>query len=133
MFFVYGLTSRTEFSFLANSHEEKEFSKMRLKLTLEESVRKDHAPYRPPHLRKKENISMKQPRIQDSVCIYDHESSATEFVSSDSDCSDNDGSVKDTESIQNSKVRVAAIVCIQVSFFKQSSTIGSLYIFLLMK
>ncbi|KAG8634130.1 HEAT repeat-containing protein 6 isoform X2 [Manihot esculenta] len=113
MFFVYGLTSRTEFSFLANSHEEKEFSKMRLKLTLEESVRKDHAPYRPPHLRKKENISMKQPRIQDSVCIYDHESSATEFVSSDSDCSDNDGSVKDTESIQNSKVRVAAIVCIQ--------------------
>ncbi|XP_021667180.2 uncharacterized protein LOC110655247 isoform X3 [Hevea brasiliensis] len=113
MFFVYGLTSRTEFSFLSSSHKEKELSEMHLKLTLKESRRKDHAPYRPPHLRKKENINMKQPRTLDSLCIYDHESSATEFVSSDSDCSDSDGSVKDIESIQSSKVRVAAIVCIQ--------------------
>ncbi|KAF2313562.1 hypothetical protein GH714_011735 [Hevea brasiliensis] len=106
---------------MSSSHKEKELSEMHLKLTLKESRRKDHAPYRPPHLRKKENINMKQPRTLDSLCIYDHESSATEFVSSDSDCSDSDGSVKDIESIQSSKVRVAAIVCIQARIASAST------------
>ncbi|EEF43498.1 conserved hypothetical protein [Ricinus communis] len=113
MFFIYGLAGRTLFKIPANHLKEKEFSAMCLKLTLEEPKRKDHAPYRPPHLRKKESMHMKQPKAQDSLGFSDHESSSADFISSDSDCSDSDGAGKEIDSIQSSKVRVSAIVCIQ--------------------
>lgn len=118
MFFVYGLSGRPQFTYPASGHKEKELSITSLNLFSEEPNKKDHAPYRPPHLRKKDSLNMKQSKAQDSLCFSDHESSATEFTSSDSDCSDSDGLGKNTDSIQSSKVRVAAIVCIQVSIVK---------------
>ncbi|KAM1080414.1 hypothetical protein COP2_015444 [Malus domestica] len=68
---------------------------------------------RPPHLRQGDNSNMKQSEARGSQSLSDHESSANEFALSDSDYGDSDGSIKDTDNIQKSKVRVAAIVCIQ--------------------
>ncbi|KAJ6753435.1 MALARIA ANTIGEN-RELATED [Salix purpurea] len=113
LFFIYGINSRQQFTASPTVNKEKELSSASLKLNSKEPVRKDNAPYRPPHLRKKDGVNMKQPKAQDPLCLSDHESSATDFMSSDSDCSDSDVSGKDTDGIQSSKVRVAAIVCIQ--------------------
>ncbi|KDP25186.1 hypothetical protein JCGZ_20342 [Jatropha curcas] len=113
LFFVYGLTTRRQFTFPVSSQKEKELGERHLKATLEEPTRKDHAPYRPPHLRKKDSMIMKQPKAMDSYCLPDHESSTADFTSSDSDYSDSDGSGKEIDSIRSSKVRVAAIFCIQ--------------------
>ncbi|KAJ6313915.1 hypothetical protein OIU78_017547 [Salix suchowensis] len=113
LFFIYGINSRQQFTASPTVNKEKELSLVSLKLNSKEPARKDNAPYRPPHLRKKDGVNMKQPKAQDPLCLSDHESSATDFMSSDSDCSDSDVSGKDTDGIQSSKVRVAAIVCIQ--------------------
>lgn len=113
LFFIYGINTRQQFTASPAVNKEKELSLASLKLNSKEPVRKDNTPYRPPHLRKKDSVYMKQPKAQDSLCLSDHESYATDFMSSDSDCSDSDVSGKDTDGIQSSKVRVAAIVCIQ--------------------
>ncbi|XP_050227184.1 uncharacterized protein LOC126676898 [Mercurialis annua] len=113
MFFIYGLTIKQLYILPACHLKEKDISTMHLKLTVEEPTRKDRAPYRPPHLRQKDSLIMKQPKARDSLSFSDHESSTAESMSSDSDCSDSDGAAKETDSIQSSKVRVAAIVCIQ--------------------
>lgn len=67
--------------------------------------------YRPPHLRKK--VAGNQQK-KDEECLV---SSRHEFISSDSDCSDNDGSVMDNSKVYLAKARLAAIICIQVSSF----------------
>lgn len=113
LFFIYGINSRQQFTASPTVNKEKELSLASLKLNSKEPIRKDNTPYRPPHLRKKDSVYMKQPKAQDSLCLSDHESCATDFMSSDSDCSDSDVSGKDTDGIQSSKVRVAAIECIQ--------------------
>ncbi|KAB2609005.1 hypothetical protein D8674_012173 [Pyrus ussuriensis x Pyrus communis] len=95
--------------------KEKEPSLACLKLGLEDSKKTNRTPYRPPHLRQRDNSNMKQSEAWGSQSLSDHESSANEFALSDSDYSDSDGSIKDTDNIQKSKVRVAAIVCIQSS------------------
>lgn len=96
--------------------KENELSLASLKSSLEEPKKTDHIPYRPPHLRKRDSSNLKKNGARGSQDLSDQESSTLDFTSSDSDYSDSDGSMKDTESIQKSKVRVAAIVCIQVSF-----------------
>ncbi|KAM2228062.1 hypothetical protein ACFXTI_014799 [Malus domestica] len=93
--------------------KEKEPSLASLKLGLEDSKKTNCTPYRPPHLRQGDNSNMKQSEARGSQSLSDHESSANEFALSDSDYGDSDGSIKDTDNIQKSKVRVAAIVCIQ--------------------
>lgn len=118
LFFIYGINSRQQFTASPTVNKEKELSLAGLKLNSKEPIRKDNTPYRPPHLRKKDSVYMKQPKAQDSLCLSDHESCATDFMSSDSDCSDSDVSGKDTDGIQSSKVRVAAIECIQVNIIK---------------
>ncbi|TXG50166.1 hypothetical protein EZV62_022690 [Acer yangbiense] len=110
LFFVYGLNGRPQLTSPAVGQNEFGIS---LNLTSEDPKRKDHAPYRPPHLRKKDGLNSKQPKAQDSRILSDHESSAVDFMSSDSDYSDSDGSPKDFDSVRSSKVRVAAIVCLQ--------------------
>ncbi|TYH58158.1 hypothetical protein ES332_D08G135000v1 [Gossypium tomentosum] len=85
MFFVYGLTSGNQVICAAVSSKEKEFGSPRLKLTLEEPKQTNSTPYRPPHLRKKDNLNT----------------------------SDSDGSLKDINDSRCSKIRVSAIVCIQ--------------------
>ncbi|CAK7357536.1 unnamed protein product [Dovyalis caffra] len=113
LFFIYGINSRQQFTAPQTVNKEKELSSVSLKLNSKKPIQKDNAPYRPPHLRKKDGQNMKQPGAQGSLCFSDHESSATDFTSSDSDCSDRDVSGKDADGIQSSKVRVAAIVCIK--------------------
>ena len=112
LFFVYGLNGRPQLTSPAVGQNEFGIS---LNLTSEDPKRKDHAPYRPPHLRKKDGLNSKQPKAQDSRNLSDHESSAVDFMSSDSDYSDSDGLPKDFDGVRSSRVRVAAIVCLQVS------------------
>ncbi|XP_068305423.1 uncharacterized protein [Pyrus communis] len=113
MFFSYGINSRTQHTCSAIGQKEKELTLASLKLGLEDSKKTDRTPYRPPHLRQRDNSNMKKSGAQGSQSLSDHESSANEFALSDSDYSDSDGSIKDTDNIQKSKVRVAATVCIQ--------------------
>ncbi|XP_042031358.1 HEAT repeat-containing protein 6-like isoform X2 [Salvia splendens] len=65
------------------------------------------SPYRPPHLRKKV-AGNQQSRHEESLASSRHE-----FISSDSDCSDNDGSVIDNSKAYLAKARLAAIICVQ--------------------
>lgn len=110
LFFVYGLTSRPQFTFPAVGHKE-----VSPNLPSEEPKKIDHTPYRPPHLRKKDRLNIKQSKPQDHRIFSDDDSFTMNFMSSDSDYSDSDGSIKDTDSVQSSKVRVAALVCLQVT------------------
>lgn len=114
MFFTYGLESRTQITHPAPSNQEKEFRIMS-KSSFDEPKKVEHSPYRPPHLRKKDTSYMRQKKSRNSQSSSDHESSTVDFTSSDSDYSDSDGSVKESETVWHSKVRVTAIVCIQVS------------------
>ncbi|XP_030951658.1 HEAT repeat-containing protein 6 isoform X2 [Quercus lobata] len=112
MFFTYGLESRTQITYPAPGNQEKELRIMS-KSSFDEPKKVEHSPYRPPHLRKKDTSYMRQKKSQNSQSSSDHESSTVDFTSSDSDYSDSDGSVKESETVWHSKVRVAAIVCIQ--------------------
>ncbi|XP_075649880.1 uncharacterized protein LOC142620392 [Castanea sativa] len=112
MFFTYGLESRTQITYPAPGNQEKEFRIMS-KSSFDEPKKVEHSPYRPPHLRKKDTSYMRQKKSQNSQSSSDHESSTVDFTSSDSDYSDSDGSIKESETVCHSKVRVAAIVCIQ--------------------
>lgn len=116
MFFIYGLSSRPQLSCPPIAHKSKELGLPCLKLNPGEPKRTENTPYRPPHLRKKDNLNMKEVRAQNAQSLSDHESSAVDVTSSDSDYSDGDGSLKDAESDRTSKVRIAAITCIQVIF-----------------
>ncbi|XWS50226.1 hypothetical protein CRYUN_Cryun12cG0070300 [Craigia yunnanensis] len=91
----------------------KEPGSLSLKLTTEEPKRTNNTPYRPPHLRKKAGLTLRQAKAQDPQSSSDHDSSMVDVTSSDSDYSDNDGSLKDINGSRCSKVRVSAIVCVQ--------------------
>lgn len=114
MFFTYGVSSRTQFRYPDVGHQEKKLH-ITSESSLEEPKRVDCSPYKPPHLRRKDTLNMKQKKSWNPQSSSDCESSTVEFTSSDSDYSDSDGLVQDSETVRNSKVRVAAIVCIQVS------------------
>ena len=115
-FFVYGLTSGPQLMCAAIGCKGKEPDSLSLKLTSEEPKRTNNTPYRPLHLRKKDGLSMRQAKAQDPQSSFDHDSSMVDVTSSDSDYSDNDGSLKDINGSRCSKVRVSAIVCVQVKF-----------------
>ncbi|XP_071692294.1 uncharacterized protein [Rutidosis leptorrhynchoides] len=94
MFFGYGLTSKSL------SVSSPRLYKTNVDSQLGESK---SGPYRPPHVRKKNQLK-------------DFNSSSTmdiDYMSSDSDVSDSDGSSRGVGNFRSSKVRVAAIVCIQ--------------------
>ncbi|KAM7256187.1 hypothetical protein ACFE04_011928 [Oxalis oulophora] len=110
MFFTYGLAGRSQLSSPpVVFHKEKEIGLTNLSLTSEEPKKKAPTAYRPPHLRR----NTQQPTTQNFQNFSGRESSMVDFTSSDSDYSDGEGSHKDPDSIRYSKVRVAAIVCIQ--------------------
>lgn len=113
MFFSYGISSRTQLTCPVVGQKERELNLASLKTRLEDPKKTDRTPYRPPHLRQRDSSNTKQTGARGSQSLSDHESSVLDFASSDSDYSDSDGSIKETENIQKSKVRVAAIVCIQ--------------------
>lgn len=112
LFFVYGLNIRPQVTSPSVGNNMPDL--VSHSLTMEESKKEDKTPYRPPHLRKKD-LNIKWPKAQDSRISTDHETSTVDFTSSDSDYSDSDGSLKGPDCAQSSKVRVAAIVCLQVS------------------
>ncbi|KAL4570566.1 hypothetical protein LXL04_026222 [Taraxacum kok-saghyz] len=95
MFFGYGLTSKPQTV----------YNKDVRTTSLNGS---SSGPYRPPHARKQI-----QKGIQSKDSKFDFLPANIDYMSSDSDFSDSDGSVKGTGSFRTSKVRVAAIVCIQ--------------------
>lgn len=112
IFFRYGLVNKPSVMNQPANHRNRVGSTSQ-KLPLEVSNQSKSGPYRPPHLRKK--VAGNQ-QLKDEDCLVSHRN---EFISSDSDCSDNDGSVTDDSRVYLAKARVAAIICVQVSCFVQ--------------
>ncbi|CAI9274657.1 unnamed protein product [Lactuca saligna] len=100
MFFGYGLTSKSQIVYT---------KEVRMPSLSSESAGSSSGPYRPPHVRKQ---SQKGMQSKDSKLEFSHAASIG-YMSSDSDFSDSDGSVKGIGNYRSSKIRVAAIVCIQ--------------------
>lgn len=113
MFLTYGTNSKPQLPYPVNDHMEKEPSSRNPVSHLEEPKRTNNGAYRPPHLRKRDT-SRNNTVASSSQSFSDHESSRQDIASSDSDYSDSDGPIRDTDSVRKSKVRVAAIECIQV-------------------
>ncbi|KAI3787534.1 hypothetical protein L1987_42072 [Smallanthus sonchifolius] len=99
MFFGYGLSSKSQIVY------KKDFRTTSLSSQPAES---NSGPYVPPHVRKKN-----QSKNSNSLSILDCPHGPMDYMSSDSDLSDSDGSAKGISNFRSSKVRVAAIVCIQ--------------------
>lgn len=113
LFFMYGLSSRAyQLSCPPINQRSKAVGFPSHKLNPKEPKRTEKTPYRPPHLRKK-NINMNWTRALNGQNLSDHESCTFEITSSDSDYSDSDGSLQDADSDRSSKVRIAAITCMQ--------------------
>ncbi|XP_077233476.1 ARM repeat superfamily protein isoform X2 [Tasmannia lanceolata] len=109
MFFTYGITNKSLVVF-----KEKEFSSINLNSRLEQSRKIERGgTYRPPHLRKREEMSVQPFKARGFRCSSDCEPFGLGFMSSDSEHSDSDGPVKDTDRFRCSKARIAAIICIQ--------------------
>ncbi|GFP81254.1 heat repeat-containing protein 6 [Phtheirospermum japonicum] len=106
IFFRYGLLNKASALNQVTNHK-KEVVSTSKNPTVEVSNRSRSGPYRPPHLRKKV-VGNQQCNNEDGMV-----SPKVEFISSDSECSDNDGSVIDNCGAQFAKARLAAILCIQ--------------------
>lgn len=114
MFLNYGLPGRTPSTLLVG-HTDMGLNNVSPMAHREQLNKSDHSVYRPPHLRKRDCSNVKPNRARYSQCISDNETSTINVTSSDSDFSDGDGSAKESARGQNSRVRVAAIICIQVN------------------
>ncbi|KAK7308357.1 hypothetical protein VNO77_41959 [Canavalia gladiata] len=112
MFLIYGLSGGRPGTCVVG-HEEKELNNVSSKASWEQPNKSDRSTYRPPHLRRRDCLNVKHNRARHSQYISANESSTINVTSSDSDFSDGDGSAKDSGRMQNSRVRVAAIICIQ--------------------
>ncbi|KAL6986551.1 hypothetical protein U1Q18_019909 [Sarracenia purpurea var. burkii] len=112
MFFMYGITDRSEPVYPLAGHK-KEISSLSHKLNLGENSKSESGPYRPPHLRQLDLTNLQQLKAPESPNFSDPEFTISDYTSSDSDFSDNDGPRKEANNIRCSKARVAAIVCIQ--------------------
>nr|XP_043638828.1 HEAT repeat-containing protein 6 isoform X2 [Erigeron canadensis] len=99
MFFGYGLNSKSPTVSPMGVYKKD----VRITDVQSQSSGSNSGPYRPPHVRKKNHST-----DQNSMSVSDKD-----YMSSDSDLSDSDGSVKGVSNFRSSKVRVAAIVCIQ--------------------
>ncbi|RZS26641.1 hypothetical protein BHM03_00060004 [Ensete ventricosum] len=90
--------------------KDKTFISYGIKSGLGESIKSVPGPYKPPHLRKKDGPNN---NTLDAQCSSDHVPSKYGFTSSDSDHSDGDGSSNHIDRFRSSKVRLAALTCIQ--------------------
>lgn len=109
-FFRYGLVNKANVMDQATNHK-KVVESTSQNLPFEVSNRSRSGPYRPPHLRRKV-LGNQQHKDEEHLVSPRHE-----IISSDSDCSDNDGSMVDSSSVHFAKARLAAIICIQVCSF----------------
>lgn len=114
MFFAYGFSNRPLLA-CSVGNQGKEPSLTSTKSSLEEPKKDNYSPYRPPHMRRRENLTKKQASVQNAQSSMAVEYLNCDSISSDSD-HDSDGPGRDADIIQNGKVRVAAILCIQVSW-----------------
>ncbi|XP_010529876.1 PREDICTED: HEAT repeat-containing protein 6 isoform X2 [Tarenaya hassleriana] len=112
MFFCYGITGPPHHF---HSDVRKDNKLCEMPSTSVSGTREDakDSPYRPPHLRKRDGLKTKPSSAWDRQGPGAHDSGSIDVTSSDSDLSDSDGSTRDSYSSEGSKVRVAAIVCIQ--------------------
>ncbi|XP_028756041.1 HEAT repeat-containing protein 6-like isoform X1 [Neltuma alba] len=116
IFLTYGLTGKIPHTSPLIGCEKKHPRTMSPKASLGQGNNSNRGAYRPPHLRKKDCSNLKHNRAwhpHSPDIVEDNECSTSYVASSDSDFSDGDGPAKDSESVLNSKVRVAAIICIQ--------------------
>lgn len=113
MFFTYGLPGRSSLPPATSGSKDKSFSSPDMKSGQLECRQSEHGRYRPPHLRKREGTKI---NLVDAQSSSDNEPSKYGLGSSDSDHSDSDGPVKEGDHYRSSKVRLAAIICIQVMF-----------------
>ncbi|KAH6806622.1 hypothetical protein C2S51_031453 [Perilla frutescens var. frutescens] len=100
IFFRYGLVNKPSIMNQATNSMKGVVSTSQ-NIPFEVSNQLKSGPYRPPHLRKK--VAGNQ----------QHKDEKHDFISSDSECSDNDGSVMDNSKVYLAKARVAAIICVQ--------------------
>lgn len=105
IFLRYGLVNKAHIMNQSTNHK-KEVVSTSQNLPFELSNRSRSGPYRPPHLRRE---------------VVGNQQHKDEIISSDSDCSDNDGSMMDSSSVHFAKARLAAIICIQVCSFHRLS------------
>lgn len=110
MFLSYGVANKSCYV-LPEAGQGKELISTSENLKMAELSKSDTVPYRPPHLRKKE---MKNLRLKDEESLSSAGLESSYHVSSDSDYSDSDGSVRDPGIVHCDKTRLAAIMCIQV-------------------
>ncbi|XP_010436900.1 PREDICTED: HEAT repeat-containing protein 6 isoform X2 [Camelina sativa] len=110
LFFCFGLTGPPHSDVV---HKDKQLNVKLSTLISGVSKNAKNTPYRPPHLRKRDDLNTKQPVSCDWRRLSLHDSGNSDVISSDSDFSDSDASVRDSCCSQSSKVRIAAIVCIQ--------------------
>jgi hypothetical protein len=113
MFFCFGLTGPPQLSVSDVVHNDKHLNVKLSPLISGVSKNAKNTPYRPPHLRKRDDLNTRQPVSSSWRRLSAHDSGSSDVISSDSDFSDSDGSVPDSYFAQSSKVRIAAIVCIQ--------------------
>lgn len=108
LFFMYGLPCRSFLHPATSIFKNEKASSSSLKSELINTTKIVDAPYRPPHLRKKEGSNSHSPISQGGAFI-------SGLTSSDSEQSDSDGFSYDRDHFRSSKARVAAIICIQVT------------------
>ncbi|XP_065016036.1 uncharacterized protein LOC103990444 isoform X5 [Musa acuminata AAA Group] len=128
LFLVYGLPSRSSLRPMISDLKEKAFISYGIKSGLGESIKSVPGPYKPPHLRKKDGPTND---TLDAQCSSDHVPSKYGFTSSDSDHSDSDGSSKHIDRFRSSKVRLAALTCIQDLCHADPKSLTSLWMLLL--
>ncbi|KFK33977.1 hypothetical protein AALP_AA5G086100, partial [Arabis alpina] len=113
LFFCFGLTGPPHFSHSDVFHKDKQSNAKLSTLISGVSKNAKNTPYRPPHLRKRDDLNTKLPASCDWRHLSAQDSASSDIISSDSDFSDSEGSIRDSYCAQSSKVRIAAIVCIQ--------------------
>ncbi|KAL3499129.1 hypothetical protein ACH5RR_041861, partial [Cinchona calisaya] len=109
MFLSYGVASKNRFV-LPEAGQGNRLISASKNLNLAVLSKSDSVPYRPPHLRKK---VLKNVRVKDEESLSSAELESSYHISSDSDYSDSDGSVRDLSIVHCDKARLAAIICIQ--------------------
>ncbi|XP_068634816.1 uncharacterized protein [Aristolochia californica] len=113
-FFMYGLTNKSVSTWPSANSQKKKISSQSLNTRSEEPRKSERGgAYRPPHLRKRDEMKVPHSRASDDWRFPDNGPTSLGFTSSDSEHSDNDGPQKVADRFRCSKARIAAITCIQ--------------------
>ncbi|PKA66307.1 hypothetical protein AXF42_Ash007004 [Apostasia shenzhenica] len=128
MFFAYGLPSRSSFVTTCLESKNKEISSANLMYGMKDPQISGRVPYKPPHLRRREETKM---HLLCDGSSSDYDSCRLNLLSSDSDHSDGDITPNDGDRYRSSKARLAAVLCIQDLCIAEPKSISSLWTLLL--